>query len=251
LSDQFKIAVSLILNNQGVTAGLTKLGSQLTGIHKQTTGINASLNKWKLGIIAVGGVMAASGILGAYRKIAEHGKELLHQQNQLITAGRTHAQVAQLTADAYQKITKAVPTATGADVLRIANELTLVKGDFGKASAAATNSLKLEALIGNATGGNGEGQGYSIWRALEEKLVTQDEAHSDILMGKMAQAVIGSGGKITGTSWQTFARRAGVSWINANDETVSGPIPTLINSLDQRFLGSNDIRPRPQVCRTK
>lgn len=239
MSDIYKIGVALMLTQNGIAPALSAISHQLIGIHRSVGQINSGFGRWRTALVGVAGVMVGSGIIGGLVKIAEHGKELLHQQNQLITAGRTHAEVAKLTADAYQKITKAVPTATGADVLRIANELTLVKGDFGNAAAAATNSLKLESLIGNATGKSGEGQGYGIWRALEEKLVTQDEKHTDILMGKMAQAVIGSGGKITGTDWQTFARRAGQSWIKADDAAVSGPIPTLINSLGANTAGTS------------
>lgn len=239
MSDIYKIGVALMLTQNGIAPALSLISHQLLGVHKSVSQINSGFGRWKTALVGVAGVMVGSGLIGGFAKIAEHGKELLDQQNKLIRAGRTHAEVAQLTADAYQRITKAVPTATGADVLRVANELTFVKGDFSKASSAATNALKIEAIVGNSTGKSAEGQGYNMWRALEEKLVTQDEAHTDKLLGLMTAGVIGSGGKITGRDWQTFAKRAGVSWIKANDEFVSSVAPTLINSLGADTAGTS------------
>lgn len=228
-----------MLTQNGIAPALSAISHQLLGVHRSIAQINSGFGRWRTALVGVAGVMVGSGIIGGFAKIAEHGKELLDQQNKLIRGGRTHAEVAKITADAYQKITKAVPTATGADVLRVANELTFVKGDFSKASAAAENALKIEAIVGNSTGKSAEGQGYNMWRALEEKLVTQDEAHTDKLLGLMTAGVIGSGGKITGRDWQTFAKRAGVSWINANDQFVSSVAPTLINSLGADTAGTS------------
>ena len=50
---------------------------------------------------------------------------------------------------------------------------------------------------------------------------------ADKLMDLMAKGTIGSGGKITGKDWFTFARRAGVSWIKSNDAAVGAVLSTV------------------------
>ena len=238
MSEIYKIGVAIMLTD-GLTPALSMLSHKLLGVHRSVTAINSGLGGWRTALVGAAGVLGGTMILGGLAKVAAHGEKILDQQDKLIRAGRTQAEVANITAEAYNKITKAVPTATAADVLRVANELTFVKGDFGKAQAAASGALKLEALIGNATGKNAEGQGYSIWRALEEKLVTQDEPHTDKLMDLMAKGIIGSGGKITGSDYFTFARRAGMSYIKSDDAFVAGVMPTLINMLKADTAGTS------------
>lgn len=238
MSDIYKIGVALMLTQNGIAPALSALSHQLIGIHRSVGQINSGFGRWRTALVGVAGIMAGSGIIGGLGKIAEHGKELLNQQDQLIRAGRTHAEVANMTAEAYQKITKAVPTATGSDVLRTVRELTMVLGDPTHAMQAAPTSLKLEALLGNATGKKAEGQGYSFWRAVEEKGGTQlPEAERDALMGKMLAGSIASGGKWSGSDWFTFAKRAGVSWLNMSPEMMS-IVPTLGQSMGADTAGT-------------
>lgn len=218
---------------------MSRISHRLLGIHATTGQINANFGRWATLVGGTASVMAGVGILKGLRGIADHGKELLDQQDKLIRAGRTHTEVANLTAEAYSKITKEVPTATGADVLRIANELTLVKGSFKEAAEAAAMSLKLEALVGNATGRKAEGEGYNVWRALELKNVTLDHAATDKLMGGMVQAMIASGGKVTGLDWLTTARQGGVAWTNIADKFLTGTLPTVIQELGGMRTGTS------------
>ena len=121
----YKIGVALMLQNNGLTAALSALSHQLLGVHKSVTQINSGFGGWKLGLQGAAAVMGGTMLLGGMAKIARHGKEILDQQDKLARAGRTNAEIAGITAAAYGKITKMVPTATAADVLRTTNELTL------------------------------------------------------------------------------------------------------------------------------
>src|SRR6202011_4949447 len=109
-------------------------------------------------------------------------------------------------------------TAAASDLLRIAGELTSVKGYFADAAEAVVGAAKIEALIGNALGnkGNAEGSGYSLWRAAELKQVAMDKAAGDKLLGEMFASISLSGGKLSASDWFTFASRAGPTWILAD-----------------------------------
>jgi hypothetical protein len=227
VSEIYRIGVAIMLTQNGVAPALSLISRQLLGVHRSVAQIGTGFNSWRLGLVGVAGVMAGSGIIGGLMKIADHGKELLNQQDKLIRAGRTHAEVTNLTADAYSRITKLVPTASGSDVLRSIGELTMVLGDAKHAAAAAPYSLKLEALLSNATGRKSEGEGYNFWRAVELKGGTQlPEAQRDSMMGAMAAGTIASQGKFGGREWFTLAKRMGTSWLNM-DPAMMGILPTL------------------------
>ncbi len=238
MASLYRVGITLLLTD-GVSPGLSKISHQLLGVHASAAQINTQFGKWALAIGGAGAVMAGTALLKGMGKVAGHGKELLDQQDKLIRAGRSQAEVANLTAEAYAKITKAVPTAKASDVLRVANELTLVKGNFADAAEAAAGALKLEALLGNATGRKSEGEGYNVWRALELKNVTLDHALTDKLMGGMVQSMIASGGKITGLDWLTTARQGGVAWTGLSNDFLTGILPTVIQELGGQRTGTS------------
>jgi hypothetical protein len=237
MADVYKVGVSILLNSNA-SGVLGLMAKQLLGIDSQIKNLASSWGRTSKIIGGAVGIVAGVGIIKGIADIAKHGEKLLDQQEKLIRAGRTQAQVASLTAEAYREITKAVPTATVSDVLRATNELTMVTGDFDKARAAVAQSLKSEALISSATGKGAEGQGYQLWRAAEMKGVSMDAAASDALFGKMVAGVIASGGKITGSEYRNFAQQAGSGWSNANDHALGGSIPYMINEVGGERAGT-------------
>jgi hypothetical protein len=238
MASLYRVGITLLLTD-GVSPGLSRISHQLLGVHASASQINSQFGKWALAIGGAGAVMAGTTLLRGMSKVAAHGKELLDQQDKLIRAGRSQAEVANLTAEAYAKITKAVPTAKASDVLRVANELTLVKGNFADAAAAAAGALKLEALLGNATGRKSEGEGYNVWRALELKNVTMDHALTDKLMGGMVQSMIASGGRVTGLDWLTTARQGGVAWTQLSNDFMTQVLPSVMQELGGQRTGTS------------
>lgn len=223
----------------GLSPALAMMSHRLLGVHRSVAQINSGLGGWRTALIGAAGILGGTMILGGLAKVASHGKEILDQQDKLLRTTKDHNAVLKITADAYNTITKAVPTATAADVLRMTNELILVKGSWKDAAEASTQSLKLEAILGNATGKSAEGQGYNVWRALELKNATLDHGLTDKLMGSIVQSMIASGGKITGLDWQTLAMQGGVSWTNASPEFIAGALPTVLNELKGMRTGTS------------
>lgn len=233
----YDIGVSLGMSSN-IPEVMRVISSHMLGVEKQLLKLESGFSRLKLGIGGALSIAAGVGLLDTMKDIANHGEKLLDQQEKLIRAGRTHAEVAQLTARAYQEITKAVPTATGADVLRATNELRMVTGSFAKAQDSVAKSLMLEALIGNATGKSAEGEGYSVWRALEMKGVSMDEKQTDAVMGKITAMIIGSGGKVSGSGVRGFAQQAGPAWQLVNEHAMGGSMPYMINEMGGEKAGT-------------
>lgn len=235
--EAYKIGVSIVLAN-GVSPVLAIISKDLLGIRGPIAGITKQFESWNAKLLGVAGILGGSAIMGGLMEIAKHGDKLLDQQDKLLRAGLSHAQIANLTADAYTRITAAVPTATAADVLRATNELRAVTGSVTDAQGAVPNSLKLEAIVGNATGQNAEGAGYNVWRALEMKGVSMDEKLRDAMMGRMTASIIASGGRVTGQDWRNFAQQAGPAWQMANEHAMTGSIPYLMNEMGGERAGT-------------
>jgi hypothetical protein len=246
--EAYKIGVELAIKDS-FSSALALFGSKLTGIHAKVGEIEAGIGKWGRAIAGVAGVMAGSALFKGLETIAKHGEELLHQQNALERAqgksvglAEAHRRAVELTADAYNKILPKIPTATASDYIRTVNELYTVTGSYEAAKASAPMSLKLESLVGNATGKDAAGQGFQVWRAAENKGVTQDEAATDKLFGILSQDIIGSGGKITGEGIFNFSKYAGAAWKLANERALTGGIPYAIAELGGASAGTGTQR---------
>jgi hypothetical protein len=235
--EAFKIGVEIALRDS-MSSALAAISSKLLGIHTKVGEIEKGIGKWGPAILGVSSIMAGAGILKGLKSIAEHGEELLHQQDMVVRAQgkavgvqEAHRRAVELTAEAYKKILPLVPTATASDALRTANEMYSVTGSWESAKNSIVKSLQLEALVGNATGKDAAGQGYNVWRAAEIKGVSQDEKATDRLFGLITQAIIASGGKVTGSGIYGFAKQAGPAWMLANDRALTGGIPYAIGEL--------------------
>src|ERR1700704_2234988 len=106
MSEIYRVGVAIMLTHNGVAAALSQTSHQLIGVHRSIAQINSGIGGWRTGLIGAAGVLGGTMILGTLSKVAKHGTEILDQTDKLIRAGRTHAEVANLTAAAYEKITK-------------------------------------------------------------------------------------------------------------------------------------------------
>jgi hypothetical protein len=171
--------------------------------------------------------------------LADHGEKLIHQQNVMLRNGMSFAEVTGLTADAYARITKDVPTATAADALRTITELRTVTGDTATALKYTEFALKIDALMSNLTGHDVEGAGYSIWRALEMKgLTASDPEAASKLADTMAQIASTSPGKLTPEQYQAFAKRGGAAWMAASPHLIAGAGSVLIGDMGGDTAGT-------------
>jgi hypothetical protein len=241
MASVYRIGVNLAMtsNATGVLAALSR----------QILGLNQSIGMLQKSLGVIGGALA--------ERIAEHGfeyvrdaieaatsdgKELLDQQDKLIRAGVTQAQVARLTAAAYQRIARQVPTATGADILKTIGELRTVTGSLDGAVAATPLSLKMQALLENATGTDDEQAGFKLWRSIEMKgLTAGTDAQKKIgqqLMMSYYQDIAGSGGKLDAGDFQTMAARGGAYYMHASPEFLAGPMSVVASDMKGDAAGT-------------
>jgi hypothetical protein len=235
MASPYDIAIHISMTN-GVSPVLALIAKDMLGLQTSASKLESAFNKMGGGLklMAAGAAAIVGGgeAVKAVLDIAEKGQKLIHQQNMLKQAGLDNLQILNLTADAYKRITAAVPTATAADALRVINELRSVTGDTALAEAAAPFALKVEALLNNKTGKDSEGEGFKLWRAMEMKgITTSNPAMTNVLMNALVQDIIGSGGKITADTYQAMAKTGGASWIHASPQFIAGPGSVLAGDL--------------------
>ncbi len=220
----YEVGIHLSATNSvsGVLAVISKdlLGLNM-GVEKLEKGF-ARLNQVLIGAAAIGGAVK---LIDVYRDVAEHGKELLNRQEQLVRVGISLAEVNRMTAASFREVAKAVPTATAAEHLKTILELRGVVGDTGLAEKMAPKALKASALLENVVGGE---QGSAFWNLLrtgEMKGIATSPDRLNAFVDAAMPWFLAQGGKFGPAQFVNFARRAGASWISAD---MAKSIPSIM-----------------------
>jgi hypothetical protein len=133
----------------GISGVLGVIAARAMGLDRTFKELSTSM-KLTLG----GGALIAggAGAVDIMWKMAQHGKELLNQQEQLGRAGMSHLDVLKLTADAYDKIAKAVPTAEASEILKTAREMRAIvgpKASMEELEKTTAKAMQVDALLSN------------------------------------------------------------------------------------------------------
>lgn len=222
MTDVWQIGVKISLTN-GMSPVLAIIAKDLLGIKGSVAEVEKAFGGWKTAIAGAGAVLAGGVLIDGVLKLADKGKELLDQQDKLQRSGMGLNDVLRIQKDYFDSVSKAIPTASADEYLKTINEMQSVVG-LDLAQQKAPFALKLDAIIANALGKDASGSGFSLWRAGEMRGTTiSDPEGTSKLLNAFAQDIIGSGGKLTADTFQTMAKRGGVSWINASPEFLAGP----------------------------
>lgn len=176
---------------------------------------------------AAGGLamLASEKIISGIWSLAKASDELLNKQEQLARAGVSYNEILRAQGDYYNRIARQVPTSTADQFLDVMKDLRAVTGSTAKAEKLAPRALQMNALINNTLGRNAGDSYYQLLRAGEMKGIATDPAKLKQFTDEAASLIIGFGGKLTAQDYQTFARRAGASWINSSlNMNTLGPL---------------------------
>jgi hypothetical protein len=223
----------------GMSPILRVIASHLLGINRSFEKMSANAKMALGGGLAVfGGVEALKGIWA----LAQGSKELLNQQEQLERAGVSHLDVLNLTAEAYERIAKAVPTAAASEILKTVREMRAVTGKDAAGLEAAMvqtpKSLMVDALLSNTFGTGKHGEYYKLLRSAEMKGIATDAKKREEFTDAAFSYITAFGGKLTAQDYQTFARRGGAAFMNADVQKSMGPLSVLMADLGGQAAGT-------------
>jgi hypothetical protein len=229
MSDVYKIGVAIALSN-GMSPALSLIAKQLLGINASTKSIEANIGRWKLGIGGFGAAFAGAGIVGAFSKVAEHGKEILHQQELLKQAGFANKQIVEATTKAWEQ-SRAVQQTTAAENLKHIRELAYATGTIGGAEGILGPVTKANAILNSVKGG-GTDQVFQMVKALEQKGLATEENRTQFLkyIDDMTRVVQSTGGRVDSTMFQQtfkYGRTAMLAW---DEPFITRILPRLMQS---------------------
>jgi hypothetical protein len=136
------------------------------------------------------------------------------------------------------KFAKAIPTSTVAEYLRTVNELRAVTGSTSGAQALSVKALMVDALLSNTTGKESHGEYYKLLRSAEMKGISTDPEKLQQFTDQAFSYITAFGGKLNAQDYQTFARRGGAAFMNADIGKSMGPLSVLMADLGGSAAGT-------------
>ena len=179
-----------------------------------------NFNRTSVAVGGIAGILGGAAAVGVVVKLAEKGEKLLDQQDKLQRVGIAYNDVLKLQADYYDKVARVIPTSSLSEYLKTVQELRTVtgKGPAGLAAAQelAITSAKVDALLANSTGKESHGEYYKLLRSEEMKGIATTPEKRKEFTDLAFSYITAFGTKMSANDYQTFARRAGSAFINAD-----------------------------------
>lgn len=210
-------------------AVLSTLSSQLLGVHAKVKDLEKGFTRL-YGVVS-GGVMIAGGAAGlsVLNKMADKGKELIHQQELMRQAGFKQVEINQAVAKSWD-LTRRVQTTVASENLKHIRELTYVTGDMNSAISVLGPVSKANAILNSVSQSGDRDQVFELVKSLESKgLATAEERQSFLsYIDMMVRANQATGGRVTPKMFMStlkYARTAKYGW---NEEFITQILPRMM-----------------------
>lgn len=235
--DVWKIGVAISLAN-GMSPVLAVIAKDLLGIKGQVSEVEQAFTKWNAAIAGAGAVLAGGAILTGMAKLVEHGKELVHVQEQMKAAGVNQVDVAKATGDSWK-----VAADYGLKVSNVLADIKEARMVFGSTEHAMEfiNPLERMRVVLNATM---EGKGnqaadavYEMARAGELKGLQSPEQFMSYF-DMMTKAITASGGKVDPKGFlqaTQYGRLASKGW---DEDFYTKILPSMIQEMGPSQSGT-------------
>src|SRR5258708_16309186 len=109
MADVYRIGINIALAGT-IQQQLATLSTQLLGLHTTAGQVTNQFNRWAWAIGGVAAVMGGSRLLGGIVKLAEHGKEVAHQLDQMNALGMTFPEIHEANTNPLDVTSPVLPT---------------------------------------------------------------------------------------------------------------------------------------------
>lgn len=229
--EAYQIGVKIALSN-GMSPVLAVISKELLGINSTVKQIEGNFKKWAIVAGSAGSVLAGGAIIRGWSKIAEHGKEILHQQEMMRQAGMQNKEVVEATAKAWDTSRK-IQVTTAAENLKHLRELRYATGDTEGAMAILNPVTKANAILNAVKGGaGGTDQVFELVKALEQKGLATSENRGVLLsyVDQMTKVVQATGGRVTPQMFQQTFKYGRTAMLGWDEDFITKIMPRLMQS---------------------
>ncbi|MBM7045447.1 hypothetical protein [Rhizobium lusitanum] len=229
------MAISL---TNGMSPVLAVIAADLLGLKGKVNEVENAFSSWKPALMGVAAVLAGGAIIDGVVKLADHGKELVHVQQQMVAAGVNQVDVAKATADSWK-----VASQYGLKVSDVLADIKEARMVFGSTEHAMDFIGPLEQMrvVLNATS---EGSGnkasdavYEMARAGELKGL-QNPGDFMSYFDMMTKAITASGGKVDPKGFlqaTQYGRLASKGW---DEDFYTKILPSMIQEMGPSQSGT-------------
>jgi hypothetical protein len=229
--DVWKIGVRLSLENQ-ISSGIALIAGEMMGLKGKADEVQKAFTSWNFALNATVAIIAGRQLIDGMVTLVDHGRELVHVQEQLAAAGVNQIEVAEATGEAWKVAAK-----YGLNVSSVLGELKESRLTFGSTEHAIQfiDPLERMRVVINAVSEKMGDQAVAsvMGRAGEMKgLVNPEDFQS--YFDQMTKAVTASGGKVSPELFMQatqYGRLATKGW---SEEFYTRYLPSLI----QEYGGS-------------
>ncbi|NTF67976.1 hypothetical protein [Rhizobium rhizogenes] len=235
--DVWKIGVAISLTN-GMSPVLAVIAADLLGLKGKVGEVEKAFSSWNLALAGTVGILAGGAIIAGVAKLAEHGRELVHVQQQMVAAGVNQADIGKATADSWK-----VASDYGlkvSDVLADIKEARMVFGSTEHAMDFIAPLEQMRVVLNASMDGSGNKAAdavYEMARAGELKgLQTPDQFMS--YFDQMTKAITASGGKVDPKGFlqaTQYGRLASKGW---DEDFYTKYLPSLIQEMGPSQTGT-------------
>ncbi|MFG1388804.1 phage tail tape measure protein [Xanthobacter versatilis] len=245
--DAYKIGVSIALSN-GVSPVLGIISKDLLGVHQHVKDVEGGFKRWGTAVAGVAAIMGGSALLAAMGKLVEHGRELVHVQEQMRAAGMSQVEIAEATSKAWENTAKVQSVGVTRN-LEMIKELRGVFGDSKHAEEFALDFAKAQAVIDAVTHGRNKDQVFEAAKGIELRGNAFDPEKFRHEIDMMTKATTAYGGKVTPNDFFQFVKYTrGASFAYSDDfmwkvapalmqEMGAMQAGTALKSMDQAIVG--------------
>lgn len=235
--DVWKIGVAISLTN-GMSPVLAIIAADLLGIKGKVGEVERAFSSWNTAIVGAGAVLAGGAMMAGLAKMVEHGKELVHVQAQMATAGMDQLQVAEATAKAWE-----ISAKYGLKVSEVAGDIKEARMVYGSTEHAIDFIEPLEKMrvvlnsVSEGSGGRAKDAVYEAARTGELKGLITPEEFTRYFDG-MTKAISASGGKIDPKAYlqaTQYGRIASKGW---DEEFFTKYLPSMIQEMGPTQSGT-------------
>ena len=212
------------------SAVLGVIGRDLFGLQNATKALASDLGLVKVAAVGAMTAIAGGAALRGMWSLVDAGRELVHQQALMRSAGMSSAEIAAATAKSWQ-VTRDVMGSKVDENAKAVRELRMVFGDTNEAIANLPMFTQAQRIVRSLLGNEKADQVFDLAKAEEIKGVSMDPEHFAKLADAATRAAVASGGRVTFADFLSaakFGRTATQGW---DDDFWGSVLPVLMQEM--------------------
>lgn len=243
MADVYRIGVSIAMQSNGAEV-LAALSKSLLGVRLAADDLRRSLTRAHVAAAGLGAVLVGSSMVTGMVKLADAGREFVHQQSLMISAGISHRDIAVATAAAWKNAGDVMGSSATQNLALIA-DLRNQLGSMSEAVAVAPTMTRMGVYLQSLTGQDAERAGFAAIRFLDQRGSLVDPLTHQISGARLEQQsrileaiAAGTRGRVGPDQLLDFQQYARLAGATLSDQGLINLAPVIAASHSGSMVGT-------------